>query len=256
MVERPLILVANDDGIDAPGLWHLAEAMLALGEVMVVAPAFQSSGSGTAVTIYRNLQSEKVRSPVEGVAAWQVDGTATDAVIIGLRQHAPRHVDMIVSGVNPGANLGADVIHSGTVGAAMQGHHRGMPSLAVSLASEEPMHLRDAAQVGARVAEMLLASGRPLFLNVNVPARPLAELNEIRVTALASRGIERLLQEVTPRGMIQRRLEYVQQVDAAEGTDISTDLTAFHALDEARAIFLPGSRRRRSRPSDVGRAGA
>ena len=79
----------------------------------------------------------------------------------------------------------------------------------------------------------------------------------------------RLLQEVTPRGMIQRRLEYVQQVDAAEGTDIwtvgrgmvsvtpiSTDLTAFHALDEARAIFLPGSRRRRSRPSDVGRAGA
>lgn len=252
MTDRPLILVANDDGIEADGLWLLAEALQAVADVMVVAPASEQSGTGTAVTIRATLQSEEARSRLDGVPAWQVSGTPTDAVIIGLRQYAPRHVDMIVSGVNPGPNLGADVIHSGTVGAAMQGYHRGMPSVAVSLGSTEPEHLGVAATIGADVAGTLLASGRPLFLNVNVPARPLDQLTERRVTTLASRSAERLLQKVTPDGMIHRRLEYVSEADIPEGTDIwavghgmvsvtpiNTDLTAFHALDETRQLFAP-----------------
>ena len=250
MSQPPLILVTNDDGIDAEGLRLLVQALLPLGEVMVAAPAFQQSGSGTAFTLHRELQSERAHSPVDGVAAWQVSGTPTDAVIIGLRQHAPRRVDMVVSGVNPGPNLGADVIHSGTVGGAMQGFHRGLPSVAVSLASSEPTYLGAAAAVGARIAGALLASGRALFLNVNVPPRPPEELAATRVTTLASRSVERLLDEVTPEGMIQRRLEYVLQANLPEGTDVwavghglvsatplDPDLTAFHALDEARQLL-------------------
>ncbi len=250
--ERPFILVANDDGIEADGLWYLAEALQEVGEVMVVAPAFQQSGMGTAVTIFRNLQSERAHSRLEGVDAWQVDGTPTDAVIVGLHQHTTRHVDMIVSGVNPGPNMGTDVVHSGTVGAAMQGFQRALPSLAVSLASTEGQYLADAATVGARIAGALWASGRPLFLNVNVPARPLAELVETRVTILARRSSERLVEEVDADGVIRRRLEYVRRSDMPEGTDIwavnkglvsvtplHVDLTAFHALDEARQILSP-----------------
>ena len=252
MAERPLILVTNDDGIEADGLWALAAALQRVGDVMICAPAFQQSAMGTAVTIFRDLQSERARNRLEGVDAWQVDGTPADAVIIALRVHAPRHVEMVVSGVNPGPNMGLDVIHSGTVAAAMQGFYRGLPSVAVSLASEDPAFLGDAAEAGARVAGALLASGRRLFLNVNVPARPIAELTERRVTVLASRGIERILQEKTPRGMIHRRLEYVAEVEGAEGTDIwavghgmvsvtpmNTDLTAFHLRDEVRQVLTP-----------------
>ena len=172
MNQQPLILVTNDDGIEADGLWHLAEALRGIAEIMVAAPAVQHSGAGAAFTLYRQLQSERAHSRVAGIDAWQISGTPVDAVPIGLRQHAPRRVAMIVAGVNPGPNLGTDLIYSGTVGAAMQGYQQGLPALAVSLASHEPAHLPAAAAVGARLAKALLAAGEPLLLNVNVPARP------------------------------------------------------------------------------------
>lgn len=250
MVERPLVLVTNDDGIEADGLWLLAEALLADADVMIAAPAFQQSGSGTAFTLHRELQAERAHSRLEGVDAWQINGTPGDAVVVGLRRYAPRRVKAIVSGVNPGANLGRDAIHSGTVGAAMQGHHRGMPSVAVSLASIEPQHLADAAAVGARITKTLLDSGEAQFLNVNVPPRPLAELQDVRVTTMALLSVERLLEEIDDQGVIHRRVVYRDDVELPEHTDawavrqgyvsvtpIGTDLTAHHALDAVRRLL-------------------
>lgn len=252
MNQQPLILVTNDDGIEAAGLWHLAEALRGIAEIMVAAPAVQHSGAGAAFTLYRQLQSERAHSRVAGIDAWQISGTPVDAVLIGLRQHAPRRVAMIVAGVNPGPNLGTDLIYSGTVGAAMQGYQQGLPALAISLASHEPAHLPAAAAVGARLAKALLAAGEPLLLNVNVPARPLEELSETRITVAAPHGAERLIDERTADGMIQRRLEDRDTPPAPEGTDLwavqhgyvsvtplHTDLTAHHALDAARRIILP-----------------
>ena len=221
VTDRPLILVSNDDGIDADGLWALAEAMQSVGEVCVVAPAFEQSGMGTAFTLHRELQSQEARSRLPGVEAWQVDGTPTDAVIIGLRRHVPRRVSLVVSGVNPGPNLGADVIHSGTVGAAMQGHHRDLPAVAVSSLGRSPARLRAAASVGAGIAASLLASGERLFLNVNVPDRPSPELGQAVVTELAPRGVARLIEAETAEGLIRPRREYqMEGVEAASGLDV------------------------------------
>lgn len=252
--QRPYILVTNDDGIEAIGLWHLAEALLPFADVMISAPAFNQSGTGTALNLHSDLQTERAHSRLDGVDAFQANGTPADAVGIGLRQHAkPRRVHMIVAGVNPGANMGRDAIHSGTVGAAMQGHHRSMPSVAVSLASTDEKHLPDAAAVGARIAATLWASGQSQFLNVNVPDLPLAELTQMQVTRMAQASTERIVEEKDEHGMIRRRLEYRDDPRVREGTDawavrngivsvtpIHTDLTAHHEMDNALALFGEG----------------
>ncbi|MXY85265.1 MAG: 5'/3'-nucleotidase SurE, partial [Chloroflexi bacterium] len=108
MTDRPLVLATNDDGIEAPGLWHLAEAVLDFADVLVVAPAFNQSGMSASVTLRQDLETERAHSLLDGVDAWQVNGTPTDAVLHGIRHLAPRHIDMIVSGVNPGPNVGRD----------------------------------------------------------------------------------------------------------------------------------------------------
>ena len=252
--ERPYILLTNDDGIEAIGLWHLAEALLSFADVMISAPAVNQSGTGTALNLRSDILTERARSRIEGVAAFQSHSTPADSVGIGLRQHAkPRRVHMIVAGVNPGANMGRDAIHSGTVGAAMQGHHRGMPSVAVSLASAEETHLADAAAVGARVVATLWASGQSQFLNVNVPNLPLAELTQMQVTRMAQASVERMIEEQDERGVIRRRLEHRDDYRVSEGTDawavrngivsvtpIHTDLTAHHDMDNALALFGEG----------------
>lgn len=252
--DRPYILVTNDDGIEADGLWLLAGALRSVGDVLVSAPAFQQSGTGTAFTLHRELQTERAHSRIDGIDAYQVNGTPADAVSIGLRRHAkPRRIHMIVSGVNPGANMGRDAIHSGTVGAAMQGHHRGLPSVAVSLASVEPDHLPAAAAIGAEVVRALWASGRNAFLNVNVPPRPIEELTDIEVTRMAQTSIEKLIEETDAQGMIHRRLVYRDDYRVKQGTDawavrngivsvtpIHTDLTAHHLLDDALNLFSEG----------------
>jgi 5'-nucleotidase len=252
--DRPFILVTNDDGIEADGIWYLAEALLEVGDVMICAPAFQQSGTGTSFTFNRDLQSERAQSRVEAIDAYQVDGTPGDAVTVGLRQYAkPRRVHMIVAGLNPGANLGRDAIHSGTVGGAMQGHHRGLPSLAVSLASMEFDHMPAAAAVGARIAGRLWDSGNAAFLNVNIPNRPLSELNDLQVTRMAQTSVQSLIEEVDESGRITRRLVHRDDFRVQEGTDawavrngiisvtpIHTDLTAHHVLDSTLALFSEG----------------
>ena len=225
MTERPLVLATNDDGVDAPGLWHLAEAVHQFADVIVVAPAFNQSGMSAAFTLRRELEYERAHSPIDGIDAWQVNGTPTDAVVHGLRhivrEHGQRRVRMIVSGVNPGPNVGREILHSGTVMAAMQGYLRGLPSVAVSLASFEDGHLRDAAVVAGRIARRLLESGELRFLNVNAPDLPLSEYRGIRAVATADLAISRVVDLVDEQGATRRRLEFRSDIDVTPGTDIA-----------------------------------
>ena len=221
MTERPLVLATNDDGIEAPGLWHLAEAVLDFADVLVVAPAFNQSGMSAAFTLRQDLESERAHSQLDGVDAWQVNGTPTDAVLHGIRHLAPRHIDMIVSGVNPGPNVGRDILHSGTVMAAMQGYLRNLPSVAASLWSFEDDHLRDAAIVAGRIAGRLLASGQVQFLNVNVPDLPVGEFADVRVARVADVSPSRVIDRTDEHGATRRQLVLRPGVAVAPDTDVA-----------------------------------
>ncbi len=197
MATEPLrVLVTNDDGIDSPGLWRLAEAMAEVGQVLVVAPAQEASGTGTAVTFRHALEVREVESPLPGVRAYAVDGTPADCVVVGLRRLKEGRIGLVASGINVGPNLGNDVLLSGTVGAALQGGFRGITSLALSLdigGSLQWDTVQDVARLlGRRIADGTLPAGA--FLNVNVPALPLAELRGIAVTTVARGGYLRLVE--------------------------------------------------------------
>ena len=250
MTERPFILVCNDDGIDADGLWYLAAALTEHGDVMVVAPAFNQSGMSAAFTLHRDLASERAHSRIDGVDAWQVSGTPADAVVMGLRRHAARRVGMIVSGVNPGPNVGRDILHSGTVMAAMQGYVRGLPSVAVSSASLDGANLDVAAQIGADVAGWLLARGEAQLLNVNVPNRPRAEIIGVEVTHTGDISLDRVVDFLEPDGSIRRQLVRREGVEPPAGTDVAAiisgsvsitpldnDITAHAALEQTRSAI-------------------
>ena len=221
MTERPLVLATNDDGIEAPGLWHLAEAVLNFADVMVVAPAFNQSGMSAAVTLSRELECERAHSQLAGVDAWQVNGTPTDAVLQGIRHLAPRHIDMVVSGVNPGPNVGRDILHSGTVMAAMQGYLRNLPSVAASLWSFDEEHLNDAAIVAGRIAKRLLESGQIQFLNVNAPDLSFDDFNGIRVTPVADVSPSRVIDRTDDQGATHRQLVLRPGTDIAPDTDVA-----------------------------------
>jgi 5'-nucleotidase len=186
------ILVTNDDGVDAPGLWALAEAMSRVGNIMVVAPVKEQSGVGTSVSLHSGMTIDEVPSRISGVEAYAVDGTPSDCVIVGLRQLAKgRHIDMVISGINPGANTGRDIPYSGTVMATLQGYFRRIPSIAVSLAyRERGQELRY--DVAAKVAESLARRVQDghmptdVIINANVPSIPLEEIKGMVTTRAAT----------------------------------------------------------------------
>ena len=126
------ILITNDDGIYAEGLWHIVKALEGLGDIYVVAPDRDMSGVGTAMTITSVLRTQEFPSYVEGVKSYVVQGTPSDSVILATEAMFDEPFDVLVSGINPGANLGLDVFGSGTVGAALQGYYRNIPSIAIS----------------------------------------------------------------------------------------------------------------------------
>ena len=178
----PQILVTNDDGVAADGLRVLVEALGALGEVTVVAPAEEKSAVSHALTVRRPLQLLKVAE-----RWYSVDGTPTDCVNVAMSAVLRRRPDLVVSGINNGLNVGDDVTYSGTVAGALEGVLLGAPALAISLQrSSEPMDYAPAAAVARRLAEAVLSQGLPgrTLLNVNVPRRT---HRGIRVTVQARR---------------------------------------------------------------------
>ncbi len=193
------IMVTNDDGIHAAGILALAEALRDLGEVTVVAPDRERSAVGHSLTLHSPLRAFKLRP-----GFYAVDGTPTDCVNMGIHSLLPFRPDLVVSGINHGANLGDDITYSGTVAAAMEATLMGIPAMAVSLATfERSEHFPAAAQVALRVARQVLANGLPAdtFLNVNVPNRPAAEINPPLITRQGKRSfVGKIVDKTDPRG--------------------------------------------------------
>lgn len=180
---RPLILLTNDDGIDAPGLHALERALATLGDVWTVAPASEQSAVSHAITLWNPLRIHS-----RGEQRFAVTGTPTDCVYLALSKLLPRKPDLCVSGVNHGANLGDDVIYSGTVAGASEATLQDVPSVAVSLASYKSQNFEVAAHAARRVAAAVLRNRLPrgVLLNVNVPKD--ADMNaRIAVTKLGRR---------------------------------------------------------------------
>ena len=228
---KPLILVTNDDGVQVPTLAALAAALDPLGTVTVYAPEGQQSAVGHGVSLHRPLRVTPVKP------GWfMVDGTPTDCVILAVRELLGRRPDLVVSGINPGPNLGDDVTYSGTVAGAYEGMLLGIPSLAVSVVSLEPKHLDTTAQVAVRLARHVLANGLPpdTALNVNVPDMPYDQLEGVAITRMGRRDYkDEIVCRTDPRG----RTYY--WIGGADPSHIEEPGTDFDAIEHRRVSVTP-----------------
>lgn len=219
--ERPQILVTNDDGITAPGIAALCDALTEVGEVTVVAPERPRSAGGHAITLHKPLRADIVTMP-SGIPGYSSNGTPSDCVVLGLLAIMP-HCDLVVSGINLGPNLGEDLTYSGTVSAAMEGAICGIPAIAISLASESNPDYQPAANFAARLAHQVLQHGLPadVLLNVNVPDLPAAQIGCPLITRQGKRRYEgRVERREDPRGRPYYWLggEIIEDI-AGEGSD-------------------------------------
>ena len=200
MSEKPLILVANDDGVEAEGNRILREALDSLGEVWTVAPRREQSTNSHSLTLHKPLRLEKMAKRV-----YAVDGTPADCTYVALFHDdlLPRTPDLVVSGINHGPNLGTDVMYSGTVAAAMEATIEGLPALAVSCADFRWRHFKPSASLALDVAEGMLRQGWPerLLLNLNVPPLPQEAIGPLRWCRTAVRRyIDQFDRRTDPRG--------------------------------------------------------
>jgi 5'-nucleotidase len=246
------ILLSNDDGVTAPGLAALREALEELDEVWVVAPDRDQSAVSHSVTLYRPLRIDNI-----GPRTFAVDGTPTDCINLGVNGILSQRPRLIVSGINHGANLGDDVTYSGTVSAAMEGTLLGIPSVAVSLVidGERPADFRTAAAFACRLTDTLLRSEIPedTLLNVNVPNLPESEIKGFSLTRQGKRRYgDAIVEKVDPRGRKYYwiggdKLDFID----AEGTDFNAtsnghisvtplhlDLTNYRLLKDLRQLEI------------------
>lgn len=224
-------LLSNDDGYMAPGLEALAAAIEPLGEIIVVAPDRDRSAASNSLTLDTPLS---VKTAANGFR--YVNGTPTDCVHLAITGLLDKEPDMVISGINSGANLGDDVLYSGTVAAAMEGRFLGRPAVAVSLAGQELLHYESAAQLVARfISEMLTQDLPPdLLLNINVPDLPLDEIGRWELTRLGKRHkSEPSLKMKDPKG---REVYWIGP--AGPGNDVGPG-TDFHAIRNGNISVTP-----------------
>lgn len=236
------ILVSNDDGVNAPGIKALSDALGTIAKVQTVAPDRNCSGASNSLTLTNPLRINRLDN-----GYISVNGTPTDCVHLAVRELCGTEPDMVVSGINAGANMGDDTLYSGTVAAAMEGRFLGFPALAISLVGKKLEHYQTAAVYARRIVEKLLV--HPLdqnqILNVNVPDLPLDQIKGIKVTRLGARHkAEGIVRTQDPAG---REIFWLgppgQEQDASEGTDfyavahgyvsitpLTVDLTAYGQL--------------------------
>lgn len=239
------ILLSNDDGYRAEGIRHLADAMGGVAELTIVAPERNRSGAGHSLTLEAPLRVFEVEPSV-----FYVTGTPTDCVHLAISGLFDFEHDMVVSGINDGANLGDDVLYSGTVAAAIEGRFLGLPTMAVSLCTEtgSGRHFASAGRIARELVDHLMRSPlhASMILNINVPDRPYAEIKGVRATRLGNRHrSEAVVRMQDPRG---RPIYWVGPAgagqDAGPGTDfdaiangyvsvtpLQIDLTRHSALD-------------------------
>ena len=240
------VLISNDDGVDAPGIRVLAETLGRLGRVTIFAPDRDRSGASNSLTLDQPIRVTEIEPGVHRVA-----GTPTDCVHLALCGLLDDDPDLVVSGINNAANLGDDVIYSGTVAAAMEGRYLGLPAIAVSLCSRDhqPENFQTAARAVMLLMERLLVDPLPAdtILNVNVPDRPWDDIQGFEVTRLGHRHrAEPSVAQFDPRG---RRVYWIgpagPEQDAGPGTEfdavrrgyvsitpIHVDLTRYQAMDK------------------------
>ena len=218
-MSEPLILVTNDDGVHAPGIRALADALCGLGEIFVVAPDREASASAQSLTLKHPLRAEKIES-----GTFAVDGTPADCVNLAIVKLLPRRPSLVVSGINRGGNMGDDVFYSGTVGAAREATFFGVHAIAMSLAARADLDYTPAARFARRLAKMVLERGLPerTLLNVNVPpGRPTG----VAITVQGRRSHEgTILEGLDPR---HRTYYWIE-----EGRDdwVSDDLSDIFAV--------------------------
>jgi 5'-nucleotidase len=225
------ILLSNDDGYFAPGLAALAQALSTIADITVVAPERDRSGASNSLTLDRPLTLRKASS-----GFYYVNGTPTDCVHLAITGMLSDLPDMVVSGVNHGANMGDDTIYSGTVAAATEGFLLGIPSIAVSLAGVSQGHYETAARVAVQMVERFQSRPltQPCLLNVNVPDVPFDALRGVMVTHLGKRHkAEPVVKALSPRG------EMVYWVGAAGGAQDAGPGTDFHALANGQVSVTP-----------------
>ena len=190
------VLISNDDGIHSPGLWQVARALAPLAQVFVCAPDREQSGVGTCLTLHAPIRANQVTPQVEGVTAYSVEGTPGDSVILAL-EHLVGPVDLVISGINSGSNMGEDVLVSGTVGAALQGYVRGYNAIAISVTALSPHHYGPATGLLRSLATRLTSDSlpKPLFLNINLPDQPADRLAGVEITRMGQRSYTEVVKE-------------------------------------------------------------
>ena len=253
-MDRPCILVSNDDGIQAPGLVALARALRAVGDVVVVAPERNWSAVGHTKTMHKPLRASQVAF-ADGIPAYRTSGSPSDSVALALLGLVGHEVDLVVSGINDGANVGTDILYSGTFAAAAESTMFGVSAFSVSLDVGANYNYQAAALFAVELARKVLAApgDRPWLLNVNVPDLPAHEVGGVEVTRLGQRIYQdALLERFDPRG---RRYYWIGGEEPTgvveEGTDIGAlaagrvsvtpirlDLTDHSRLDALRAWSL------------------
>ncbi|MDP3560196.1 MAG: 5'/3'-nucleotidase SurE [Legionellaceae bacterium] len=225
------ILVSNDDGVFAPGIKALAESMAKISEVVVVAPDRNRSGASNSLTLTRPIRLKQLDN-----GFYSVEGTPTDCVHLALTGFIQPGVDIVMSGINDGANLGDDVLYSGTVAAAMEGRYLGLPAIALSMVGENIQNYDTAAEIARRLVLQLRTANIPsqTILNVNIPDVPLSEIVGFEITRLGTRhSAEPVVRQTDPRG---RPIYWIgppgMEADAGPGTD-------FYAVNQKKVSITP-----------------
>jgi 5'-nucleotidase len=233
------ILIANDDGYQAPGIAALVQACEGLGVLDVVSPEQNASGTSNSLTLNRPLSVYPAQLPIAAkVRSFRyLNGTPSDCVHIALTGLLEERPDLVVSGINNGANMGDDTIYSGTVAAAMEGYLFGIPSIAFSLVEKGWAHLDAATRVAREIIQHTLAGApvaHPFLLNVNIPARADADRLSRVVTRLGRRhASEPVIRQTSPRGDLLYWIGPAGDArEAGEGTD-------FHATSAGRVSLTP-----------------
>jgi 5'/3'-nucleotidase len=230
------ILITNDDGVRAPGILAVAEALRGMADITIVAPASNQSGKGHSITIEDPIYVDAVSLP-GGLPATSVVATPATCVKVALGALLKQRPDMVVSGINRGWNLGAVAYVSGTVGAAREAALAGIPAIAASLSAEESNYTA-AAQITRQVVEMARKNGleRGVFLNVNVPAGAAAVIKGIRLTRQSAlTGVERFEEQRNPRGRRYFWSVWNEPAGDVQGTDVSAVEQGYAAVTPLRA---------------------
>lgn len=238
------ILISNDDGVNAVGIAALTNSLTLIAETLTVGPDRNCSGASNSLTLTNPLRLNKLDNGYISVS-----GTPTDCVHLAIRELYQDEPDMVVSGINAGANMGDDTLYSGTVAAAMEGRFLGFPAIAVSLVGSELKHYDTAAHFALKIVQGLKKSpiAQDKILNVNVPDLPIEDIKGIKITRLGARHrAEGMVRTQDPAG---KEIFWLgppgDKQDASEGTDfyavehgyvsitpLTVDLTAFEQLPE------------------------